>query len=186
MTEPKIDLKLDERAVRINSEHAAIVKASLDAKAANHEIVKRAISLGHMLKDVQDGLDHGQWLTWLKTKCPEIKERTAQRYMKLAENENKLRDKINSDTMSDFGDKDIPSDFTLTSAFKLIEKGSGGGDKDTPSGAYEKIEQRLIKKLKDLDVPTAEASVSNTVRALNAELMALKAAELDKTTKKAA
>jgi hypothetical protein len=185
MTEPKIDLKLDERAVRINSEHAAIVKASLEAKTANHEIVKRAISLGHMLKDVQDSLDHGQWLTWLKTKCPEIKERTAQRYMKLAENENKLRDKINSDTMSDFGDKDIPSDFTLASAFKLIEKGSGGGG-DTPSGAYEKVEQRLIKKLKELDVDTAEAAVTKTVEALNDGLRALKAAEFEKTKKKAA
>jgi hypothetical protein len=52
--------------------------------------------------------------------------------------------------------------------------------------AYDKVEKRLIKKLQDLDVPTAEAAVAKTVEALKGELTKLKAAEFEKPKKKAA
>lgn len=178
----KPDTKLDEYAAQASSEHAAITQAFKDAKTANHKIVGRAIELGQLLSHIRDLVGHGQWLPWLKAKCPDIKERTAQRYMKLAEKKTELQTKIKSDTMTDFAADTIPPDMTLAAAFRLIEDKSGGGQ-DTPSGAYEKVEQRLIKKLKDLDVPTAEASVANTIKSLNTQLTVLKAAELDKTKK---
>lgn len=177
----RVDPKLDEYATRINNEHAAIASAYKDAKAANHNIVKRAITAGDLLNLVKSGMEHGDWLQWLQTKCPDIKERTAQRYMKLAANKEKLNNKIKSDTMSDFADDEVAPDFTLASAFKLIND-SGGGD-GNPNIAYERAEKALINKLNKLDLSTAEASVSNTVEALNGELTKLKAAAFEKAKK---
>jgi hypothetical protein len=55
-----------------------------------------AFEAGELLKRAKAKVPHGEWKQWLKANC-ELKERTAQRYMRLAENrkaiEEKLKDK---------------------------------------------------------------------------------------------
>src|SRR6516225_1109896 len=75
---------LDELAEKIKAEHKAIV-ATMQGKG----LLMRAIGIGQDLIDAKAKLDHGQWLPWLKDKC-NLKERTAQRYMRLAEGRDKI------------------------------------------------------------------------------------------------
>ena len=76
--------KLDEAAAKINTEYEAILTQDKNMKAEGERIVGRAIAVGDMLLTVKDALGHGNWLPWLTTKCPNIPERTARRWMSLA------------------------------------------------------------------------------------------------------
>jgi hypothetical protein len=64
---------------------------------------------GRALLKAKAMLDHGQWLPWLKENCPNISERQAQRYMKLAEREADIRAK-----------SDMVSDLTMQAALDLV------------------------------------------------------------------
>ncbi len=77
---------LDALAERINTEHEAC-HASMQ-KGLDH-----ALKAGALLLEAKAGLPHGEWLPWLKENCPDISERTVQRYMRLAENRDELRTK---------------------------------------------------------------------------------------------
>jgi len=64
-------------AQRINREHAAGETST--RKGLDHfRAAGTALILAH------EQVEHGGWLPWLETNCPEISERRAQRYMKLA------------------------------------------------------------------------------------------------------
>jgi hypothetical protein len=75
------------------TEHLAVGKAAKN-------VVEHALRCGEALNAAKSKLDAGTWLTWLSG--TEIKERTAQRYMKLAANRKKLEAAVaeRSDTMS--------------------------------------------------------------------------------------
>jgi Protein of unknown function (DUF3102) len=77
---------LDAIAEKIKADHSAIV-AAMTGKG----LVLKAIEIGKQLKQAKASVDHGEWETWLKEKC-KLKERTAQRYMRLVDK----RDKIES------------------------------------------------------------------------------------------
>ncbi len=77
---------LDALADRINAEHEAC-HASMQ-KGLDH-----ALKAGALLLEAKAGLPHGEWLPWLGENCPDISERTAQRYMRLAENRGELETK---------------------------------------------------------------------------------------------
>ena len=77
---------LTDIAERINVEHGA-------CRAAMQRGMEHAFKAGQLLMEAKSGLAHGEWLAWLKENCPDISERTAQRYMRLAENRDELEAK---------------------------------------------------------------------------------------------
>jgi hypothetical protein len=85
---------LTELATQIKSEYAEIQQAEKETQEASRKIVERAIKLGKALNQAKGQVPHGAWLPWLKEYCPEVSERTAQRYMRLAERELILREKM--------------------------------------------------------------------------------------------
>ena len=74
---------LDNLAARINSEHEA-------CRSAMQQGLEHALEAGRLLLEAKKGLPHGEWLPWLKENCPDIGERTAQNYMRLAREYPKL------------------------------------------------------------------------------------------------
>jgi hypothetical protein len=156
---------LVELATRINTDYAAIVKADREAMTANHNIVERAISLGQMLHAAKDRAGHGEWLTWLKANCPDLPERTAQRYMNLSTKSPKLREKMKSATMADL---------TLKSALDLAD------DKTSKKSAAKTALDRFENAWSKLDIPTQQAFVEANYADL-AKLMK----EVDRKTKAA-
>ncbi len=70
---------LDALAERINTGHRAYLAAA--RKALEH-----ALAAGASLQEAKDGLPHGEWLPWLQANCPAVSERSAQRYLRLAQN----------------------------------------------------------------------------------------------------
>src|SRR5712691_1148287 len=97
-----VDRSLDELAKLIKAEHTAVTSASQnidkakeDAIKAKHaavrqaNVVSRAIKAGELLKEAKAKISHGEWLPWLKKQC-ELSQRTAQRYMKLADDKPKI------------------------------------------------------------------------------------------------
>ncbi len=74
---------LDALADRINSEHVA-------CHASMQKGLEHALKAGTLLLEAKAGLPHGAWLPWLGENCPDVSERTAQRYMRIAENQDDL------------------------------------------------------------------------------------------------
>ena len=82
MTDNLIIQNDKQLAEQINTEHKAVIdglRASLD----------HAIKAGELLLDAKRIAGHGNWLEWLHTNC-QFSERTAQNYIKLAENKERL------------------------------------------------------------------------------------------------
>ncbi len=80
------DSDLSALALAINEEHAL---AERHAELAIH----RAKRAGDMLNSAKGKVPHGEWLPWLATNCPTLKERTARAYMRLARNWEQLESK---------------------------------------------------------------------------------------------
>jgi hypothetical protein len=128
---------LPELADRIVREHEAIQNAP--------HVVPRAIALGKLLIEAKnhDG-QYGKWATWLKENCKEMSERTAQRYMNLAVNQQKL---VEFQQKKSTGEKrHTVADLTLNEACRLI-KPPGGGKPRKPHDEYVAAEDKLIEKL---------------------------------------
>jgi hypothetical protein len=83
-------------------------------------VLQHAINAGNALNEAKDRVDHGKWLAWLEENCPDISNRTAERYMKLADGspqlEKKLQDTVKFDTMSNL---------TINEALRLIDEPDG-------------------------------------------------------------
>jgi hypothetical protein len=80
---------LSELATEINAAHAAAISAATSA-------VERARHAGELLLRAKATIGHGGWLEWLTTNC-DVGERQARRYMRVAEN----WDRIKSDSGSE-------------------------------------------------------------------------------------
>lgn len=68
--------RLPVLAAKINAAHAAVnrhIKATINEMMAAGDDLREARLAGH-----------GNWLSWLKTNCPDVSERTAHLYMQLA------------------------------------------------------------------------------------------------------
>jgi hypothetical protein len=136
---------LDELAEKIKAEHQAIV-AAMQGKG----LLLRAMKIGQDLIDAKAKLDHGQWLPWLKDKC-DLKERSAQRYMRLAEGRKKIEVEAKAKSVT-------LSDFTLNAAAKVVkpppeQQQSSDGQQQSPtqtSDGIDKLVDKLINKLKEM------------------------------------
>ncbi len=69
-------------AQRINTEHEA-------ARAAMRKGLQHALNAGELLIEAKAAVPHGEWLPWLETNCS-VSERTAQLYMKVARERERL------------------------------------------------------------------------------------------------
>jgi hypothetical protein len=77
-TDPALSNSLTVLAESIKAEHDAVSVALCQS-------VAHAMNAGDLLLEAKDQLKHGDWLLWLREKCS-LRERTAQRYMRLAKN----------------------------------------------------------------------------------------------------
>jgi hypothetical protein len=145
---------LADFATRINTEFAAIQKTEHDA---NKTVVQRAISFGITLSQAKEKVGHGKWKKWLNDNCRAISERTAQRYMKLADS---------PEVRAELGKNDTMSLLSLRKALALANRTPP--TPRPPSDEYDRAETKLVEKLEALSPDTAEAAANETVERLNA------------------
>jgi hypothetical protein len=162
---------LDELATRIKTEHSAIAE-----HMRGKGLVEKAINLGRALNQAKAKVEHSKWLDWLKQNC-ELKERTAQRYMRLDEHRAKIdaHCKEKSVTVTDLT---LNKAFELTAAPKPQEENNNSDTKqdDTTnpdpvklSDEIDGLVDALITKLKVLKADNkdnAEAAASDLVEKL--------------------
>jgi hypothetical protein len=148
---------LPELADRIVREHEAIQNAP--------HVVVRAISLGKLLIEAKnhDG-QYGKWATWLKEKCKEMSERTAQRYMNLATNEQKLHETQQKKSTPE--KRHTVADLTLNEACRLIRPPASVRPK-SPHDKYVAAEDKLIEKLQGLSPAAIREAAGVTLKRLN-------------------
>jgi hypothetical protein len=89
---------------------ARIKSAYGRAIAGAKQSLERARATGELLLEAKAAVGHGKFLPWLAAHCPQIPERVAQRWMRLAEHWSEIESK-----------SDAVSDLTVTSALRLIE-----------------------------------------------------------------
>lgn len=82
-----VDPTLSVLAAEINAAHS-------DAQALSNRAIERAHDAGIRLIQAKAQVEHGQWLPWLAEHCPAVAVRTAQAYMKLAQDWPKLESEI--------------------------------------------------------------------------------------------
>src|SRR5262249_39731014 len=94
---------------------------------------------------------HGDWLPWLKNECGLGSVRTAQRYMKWADDKAALEKVCR--------DKNVTmSHLTLNQAAKFLKSPPNASDE------YDKAEKALIGKLKKLSHDGGDAATKATMR----------------------
>lgn len=101
------DLSADQVKAEIHRRHEAAAAFARDALGC-------AIRCGELLQQVKDQVGHGKWLPWLEANC-EFSERTAQVYLKLAAEQQKIA---------------ATADLTISGALKQI---ANGKEKITPA-----------------------------------------------------
>ena len=95
-----------------------------DGKRHLHSAILSFKEAGEKLIQVKVSLPHGEWGDWLADYCPDISERTARNYMRLAENWQRLEENGTS-----------VADLSLRKALELLK-----ASKALPEGAEEERE----------------------------------------------
>src|SRR6516165_11933492 len=150
---------LSDFAARINTEFAAIQKAEQDT---NKTTIQRAISVGRTLTQAKEKVGHGKLEKWLNDNCRDISARTAQRYMKLADN---------PEVRTELGKNDTVSVLSLRAALALANRKPKSPQ---PSEEYDRAENKLVEKLEALAPDTAEAAATETVERLREAVARIK------------
>lgn len=76
--------RLTKLARDIRKLHESTDSLAKLARDKCHEALAEALLLGQALNEVKQIVGHGNWLKWLEENCPKVPERTARRYMQLA------------------------------------------------------------------------------------------------------
>jgi hypothetical protein len=101
------------------------IKEAYDALMGSHQTsLMHALTLGDLLNQAKEAVGHGHWANWLKKHCPQISQRTANVYMKLAVNKEKFEDPTNSQRAANFAAKD---DLSIRAAIEAVNVADGGG-----------------------------------------------------------
>ena len=154
-----IALVLATPAERINSKHLEVKRLELTAKDVAAEV-------GDMLIEVKQSLPHGEFTKWVEGNCV-FNERTAQRYIKVAE--------VKTTRMSDFK--------RCNSINEVLELGKPEDSRKNyepkqPKPKMDKDDQRKVRKLQAvIDDPSADP---NTVEACKRKLDGYKTAHGEK------
>ena len=72
---------------------AEITKLHKEALRLHAGALAKAMEAGERLLEAKAAVPHGTWAQWLKTNCPELSARTAQLYMRLAKNAERLKNR---------------------------------------------------------------------------------------------
>lgn len=127
-------------------------------------IVVGAMAIGDDLTKIKRLVGHGKFLKYVEDNC-NMSNKTAERYMNLAENRSTLEAKL-----KELGDKfESISNLSLARAERLIDgkAGGGGGGGGNNSDKYDDVEKKLLKKFSDIAEPdTAEATAQETINKL--------------------
>ena len=95
-------------------------------KAAHGKALEHAKKAGEALSEAKEQVSHGEWATWLERNAPEVSDRTARVYMRIANNWEQIESKTAES-----------ADLSIDKATKLISKpkpapaaikDAGGGD----------------------------------------------------------
>jgi hypothetical protein len=105
--------ELSQLATKAKEAHSIVVNAP-------RIVLQHAITAGAALNEAKSKVGHGKWLAWLKDNCPDISDRTAERYMKLADGKAQLEKKL-----QDQDKFDIVSNLTINEALRLIDEPNG-------------------------------------------------------------
>lgn len=79
-TSSQLELSVAEQ---INSLHKQASEMAESAKGKINEAVALVVECGRLMREQKKRVGHGEWLPWLSKNCPDITERTAQKYMSL-------------------------------------------------------------------------------------------------------
>jgi hypothetical protein len=96
-------------ANRIRAEHREVL-------ASTRRGLQHAMACGDLLQRARDEAGHGNWLAWLAANCPEIPERTASQYMRLARHRAEIETVKSADI----------ADLTITGALAFLSSGHAG------------------------------------------------------------
>jgi hypothetical protein len=131
--------------------------------------ITHAMDVGDLLIQAKKRVGHGNFEVWVATHC-QLSPRTARRYINLANDRPKIVAQLaaKSATLTDLNAQGL-----------LTDQSGGGGDGNgtsrTASDKYDLAQTNLIKKLKDLDVETADASAADTVKKLKDAVAVMRA-----------
>jgi cell division protein FtsB len=165
MTTPASAVRPDQTSEREYEREQGLIKRIKEQYAAvtdaTKNIVARAIALGESLVEAKTTCGHGNFLQWLKTNCG-ISDKTAERYMTLAQNKAKLKPKLTEEKF------DTMTNLTVNEALRLVgvKVGSGGGGGG--AATYDKLEKWLVKKLKELPLDQLDDHIEKTYKTLKA------------------
>jgi hypothetical protein len=98
----------------INRIHDEIIENSV-------ALLQRAMECGTILLSVKNEMDHGEWEKWLAANCPQIEDRTARAYMRLAKNSEQL-EKLAAENGSSVADLSIRGALRLLTKAKTEEQ----------------------------------------------------------------
>lgn len=88
-------------ASKINELYTQAELFSKQAKDTASQAISFAVECGKLLNNQKKAVGHGAWLGWLKENCPNISERTAQKYMRLSRKVCELEDSSKTNADSD-------------------------------------------------------------------------------------
>lgn len=93
-----------------------IISEYTAAQGAARNEYTAALKCGQALNEAKAKVGHGNWKRWLQENCPEVSERTARDYMKIAkpENQKKIDERLEAE-------KGSAADLTIREALRLLK-----------------------------------------------------------------
>jgi L-arabinose isomerase len=146
----KQKIHLSDLADEINDAARQCNSATASTIASGMLTVQAAIRAGHHLNRAKKNLGHCKFISWLAQSCPEVNERTAQRWMKLSK----------ATRVSD-----LSKVKSIAEAFRIIQDVQG--DKDSKElqaigtaaiDHYVELTTRLVRRSKSFIDVTAEVA----------------------------
>jgi hypothetical protein len=151
----------EELAKSIKEKHSMMLSSFRNS-------VTHAMDVGDLLTEAKKRVGHGKFEAWCVTHC-QLSLRTARRYMGMAKDRAEIEAQLAAKTANL---ADLNAQRLLTD--QSGGDGNGGGNNDgggsgtkTPAGEYDKLEEKLIDKLKELDPNEARDHADKTIGALN-------------------
>ena len=170
-------MTLDELANGIKEKHSKVLSSFQSS-------VTHAMEVGDWLNAAKAKVKHGQFEAWVVDHC-KLSDRTARRYMEMARDRTQIEGRLAAKTANL---ADLNAQHLLTDQSAGGGGGSGNGGEKTPADAYDKLEEKLIVKLKELRPGQARHHAEKTIGALTdiVEVIESQAAEDLAGTNKAA
>ena len=158
--QPVSKMSEEELAKSIKEKHSMMLTSFRSS-------VTHAMDVGDLLTEAKKRVGHGKFEAWCATHC-QLSPRTARRYMGMAKDRAKIEAQLAAKT----------ANLADLNAQRLLTNQSGGGGgggnhggggrgQQTPAGEYDKLEEKLLDKLKELDPSEARDHADKTIAALN-------------------